>query len=457
MIASSAALPLLGNHEVLATADEVRASARRQTSFGTWAIGLIVGLCFLSTEHNPSVSLHNDFALTAEEMQTDAGGGNTVRRVAFFLIAATGVVAGLGTGGRWRPRPVMLALLLAATIWPALSIAWTDDFSLTLRRLIVFVFCVVGGWGLSRRLSPREYCAIAVCVCGASLGLGVLAEIAQGTFRPWSGGYRFAGTLHPNTQGLYLTTLCLASFALLKTGSRRRVVLTAALLIGVAFVVLTKSRTSTAGVLLGLGTLAFLRSRYPALPVVAALFAGWGVAGMALVGHVLQIDFVSEIKQIALMGRAEQAESLTGRLPIWTELARYVDERFWLGWGYEAFWTPDRIDRVSTAVEWGVREAHSAYLETILSVGAVGLALLLALVTGGLLRGAWQFRIADDPRAGCVCALLTYGLLNSFTESGMTMPLFPTFWLGVGLWSLTRDRPCPSDPIPVKLSSALAI
>jgi hypothetical protein len=52
--------------------------------------------------------------------------------------------------------------------------------------------------------------------------------------------------------------------------------------------------------------------------------------------------------------------------------------------------------------------------------------------------------------------LLTYGLLNSFTESGMTMPLFPTFWLGVGLWSLTRDRLCPSDTVVVKTSSALA-
>ncbi len=399
MIASSLALPLSGNLDAISTADGDRVGTKRTTSIATVAIGLLVGLCFLSTEHNPSVSLHNDFALTAEEMQAEAGGGNAVRRVAFFLIAATGIVAGLGATGRYRIRPVMLALLLAATIWPALSLAWTDDLALTLRRLIVFAFCVVGGWGLSRRLSPREYCAIAVCVCGVSLGLGVLAEIAQGTFRPWSGDtdsrgrcIRTPGTvsndavpgLVRSAQDGIAAAPCVDDGAVDRRRVRR----------------VDQVAHLDGGVLLGLGTLAFLRSRYPALPVVAALFAGWGVAGLALVGHVLQIDFVSEIKQVALMGRAEQAESLTGRLPIWTELSRYVDERFWLGWGYEAFWTPDRIDRVSTAVEWGVREAHSAYLETILSVGAIGLALLLALVTGGLLRGAWQFRIADDPRAG---------------------------------------------------------
>jgi exopolysaccharide production protein ExoQ len=418
-----------------------RVVAHERSGWSTFVIGLVIGLCFLATEHKTTVSVYDDFALSAEEMQTQAEGGNTIRRVAYLTLAAVGVFAGLGATGQWHIRPVMRALLLAVAVWPALSLAWTDDASLTLRRLFVYLFCVVGAWGLSRRLSPREYCQIAVCVCGVSLGLGVLTELAQGTFRPWSGGHRFAGTLHPNTQGLYLTTLCLAAYALLRTGSRRQHVLIAALLVGLLFVVLTKSRTSTAGVLLGLATLAFVRSRFPMLPLVGAMCVGWGVMGLALVGHLLQIDFISEIKQIALMGRAEQAESLTGRLPIWTELSRYVDERFWLGFGYEAFWTPDRIDRVSTAVEWGVREAHSAYLETILSVGAIGLGLLLALVTAGLLRGAWQFRIADDPRAGCVCALLTYGLLNSFTESGMTMPLFPTFWLGVGLWSLSRDCP----------------
>ena len=40
-------------------------------------------------------------------------------------------------------------------------------------------------------------------------------------------------------------------------------------------------------------------------------------------------------------------KSLTGRMPIWTELMRYVDRRPLTGYGYESFWTAENIEDLS--------------------------------------------------------------------------------------------------------------
>lgn len=72
--------------------------------------------------------------------------------------------------------------------------------------------------------------------------MGFFAELALGTFRPWSSSRRFSGTLHPNTQGLNLTVLCLCS-ALLARESGRPSKYWAPFAVGVAFLILTKLRS----------------------------------------------------------------------------------------------------------------------------------------------------------------------------------------------------------------------
>jgi exopolysaccharide production protein ExoQ len=459
---SAAALTLASDQAATAAPNVPMLAEQSATSSSRWILALsavLIGLCFLLTEHSRSVALHNDFSLSADDMQAQADGGNAIRRLCFLFVAGWGCVVACATR---RVAPLRLSALLPVIglllAWCALSIVWSHAPGFTLRRLMVLGCLAMGAFGLARALSGADLCRLAILVCGVSLGLGILNELSLGTFRPWSGGYRFSGTLHPNTQGLYLTTLCTAAYALVRTGSpatsRARVVACwSVILVGLCFLVLTKSRTSTAGVFLSLGTLALLRSRIHPAALVGCFAAAWWLLGGALVCHLWQIDPLAELKQLLLMGRAEQAESLTGRIPIWTELAPFLTERFWMGWGYDSFWTPDHIDHVSTRVEWGVREAHSAYIETLLSVGVIGLGLLLTMTAVGLSQAAWRFRRQARPAAGVTAGLLVYGLLNSFTESGMTMPLFPTFLLGAMLWQTALEGTDESSVAGVNTSS----
>ena len=69
--------------------------------------------------------------------------------------------------------------------------------------------------------------------------------------------------------------------------------------------------------------------------------------------------------------------SLTGRIPLWSELMVSVEQHPLLGQGFGAFWTPANIDRVSADQGWGISAAHSAYVDVLLALGAVGLVLYL--------------------------------------------------------------------------------
>ena len=161
-------------------------------------------------------------------------------------------------------------------------------------------------------------------------------------------------------------------------------------------------------------------------------------------------DLEGELGRAALLGREEQAESLTGRLPIWNELAPFASERFVLGYGYDSFWTPPRIDHVSNELQWPIREAHSAYLDMILSVGIVGLLILLTAVAFALYRAAERYLRTDEPTYGFLFGLLLFGLVNSGTESIMQMPLCVPFLVCCGMTQLAL---APQTPVATRLTS----
>ena len=318
---------------------------------------------------------------------------------------------------------------------------------------------------MARALDARRIVWLGVLLPAAYLGLGVLAELSLGNFRPWAGDYRFAGTMHPNTQGLTLASMVAGAFVLWRAdrrGAGRAVPpggprprrtgrwLPALIAAGALFTFLTKSRTSAAGLILCLGLLGAIAA--PPRWRLGALVAGGTVGGGALLLALsCGADPLGGALDAATLGRKEQISSLTGRHEIWEEVGRFVDRRPLAGWGYDTFWTPDHVATVSENCGWGLREAHSAYRDVLLSVGQVGLGLLVPALlwawAAAALRYARGERLAEgrpgrpgvgagDPLAGYVAGLLAVGLLNAFTESAMTMVLFTPFLICCGIAKL---------------------
>lgn len=421
------------------------ATARHEDfSFLTVAFFLLTAV-FLSTEHDPRVSLHESYTQSQEEMEAAAGGGNLLRRLAFFAIAGCGLY-GLFTVTKRQAGELPQAghklqftgplgyILLVFLGWCTLSVLWSNEPGMTVRRLLVVYCFALGAAGVGRKLTTRQLAWLAMSMSSVMLTFGFCSELVMGTFRPWASDYRFSGSLHPNIQGLNLATLCLSSFCLWRA-ERNKPWLLLFFAAGFLFLFLTKSRTSCAGVLLALAPLWLLRANGPIQ--FTALCGGVGMLAMGACLSILSgYDLEGELGQAALLGRQEQAESLTGRLPIWTELAPFVEDQFWLGYGYDSFWLPTRIDQVSNELQWPIREAHSAYIDMILSVGIIGLLILLMAIACALYRAGERYLRSGEATYGYLFGILLFGLVNAGTESIMQMPLCVPFLVCCGLTQL---------------------
>ena len=406
--------------------------APRSLFIGT---ALAIGLAFFVATHDTHVSLAVAYTQNAEEMELATAGGNTLRRVAFLMLGGWGTVLLAAGKHRFCIDPLLgcsLALLLGLT---GCSFLWADDPTMCLRRLFVLGCCAITALGAARAFSLREICWLAVGVIGLLTAVGIMAELRHGTFRPWAGDYRFAGTVHPNTQGPTLATFCLAALALTKDDRRHRVWLVSAAAAAFGLLLLTKSRTTAAAVLASLGAVQLAR-----LPLankfVAAAGLAWLGAVSLLVVWFCGLDPLTDFRDVLLLGRTDEADTLSGRAFIWPEVLSFANERLWLGYGYEDFWTAGRIEAISAELGWGLREAHNAYLEILLALGLVGVVSSLLVVATGLTASVRRWRHTNDAAYMLPIGLLVFGLLNAIFESGMVAISLVPFLLGCCLMHL---------------------
>jgi O-antigen ligase len=149
-----------------------------------------------------------------------------------------------------------------------------------------------------------------------------------------------------------------------------------------------------------------------------------------------------ELSSMVFMGRTENAVTLSGRIPLWTELVPYISKSPLLGYGFETFWTTEHIRDISGRLYWAAQEAHSAYLESVLHTGLVGAGLVLLLVFAGMAVSGKRYMTTKVAGYGFVFGLLVFGLIDGAFESGMVRAGYGSFVLGCGLMhlALRRDR-----------------
>ena len=367
----------------------------------TWIAIILVGAVFFLVGHDFRVSTFEDYAPWSASDGSLQSGGNMAKGLALSLIGVFGLYLLLRREGKplrligWLPAA--MAFYLA---WAAMSVLWSEAPCLSCRKIAVLMFCVFGALGFARQFRPRDIVLMAMVIPAVYLALGIIAELSLGTFRPFSSGYRFSGTAHPNTQGAMLATLCMASFCYARfvprDDMRPRNYIWALFSLGLVFLLLTKSRTSCAAAAVSLAALWLiglsLRTR-----LLLLLSAGFIGCAAFLGGMMLGFDVDDAVARAVLLGRENESAKLTGRIPIWNELLGYVADRPLQGFGYEAFWTEEHIESVSEEMQWPLREAHNAYLDSTLSVGLIGTAALALIVAIGLFLSARNYRAAADP------------------------------------------------------------
>lgn len=310
----------------------------------------------------------------------------------------------------WLIFPALLALLAIA------SAAWSLDPLLTLRRSLPFALAgLYGFWFATRYSLTRQLdllrltmlalsvATIAIVLLDPALGL----DHSPGHAGDWKGIFTqknacgrmmvlaTATVLCDTTRSLFrpgpLAALGLFLFILFMSGSRGAWMIEAALLI--LFALLGFARHSGQRLRLALAA---------AIPLAVAAIA---VVSILDFGHLAP-----------LVGRDP---TLTGRTAIWTQVALFIVQRPWFGFGYDAFWRGMQGPsfQIAAAVHFIVAHAHNGFLEIALELGVAGFLLFaVSWIRGWIaLWPLWQRGVIQ--RIAWPLAILVLILLYDLDEN----------------------------------------
>ena len=320
---------------------------------------------------------------STDEITAGVAEGSLVHRIAVLslgLFAIVSFVRHRDDGGIRIDGPLGWILLTFA-VWALVSPIWASDLALTLRRLVIFAIFCIAAVAVARRLSSRELVLWTFFSTTLFLAVGVFAELFLGTFRPFASGYRFAGTLHPNVQGVNCALLVLSGVAAADVERHRRPIFRIGAVLGFVFLNLTVSRTALAASLLALAAyFGVTASRAAKIVLASALSISprHSAIGSRRCAHSRhsRAPLYSEGMILAVTGSMAKW-ALGGMRQICSQTSNYWLRLWWL-------WDPERINRISGATNWGVGAAliYVSRLPPSSRASWVFMAYILALLVG---------------------------------------------------------------------------
>ncbi len=406
---------------------------------------IILFVAFFAFEQDLRTSTYVDFVAETDVREEWTEGGNRSRQLGAFALAGFGMICLLLKS----PRQLRLcdSLTIVAGVYVSYILAsywWSIDPDLTRRRLLVLAFFGIAVMGMAKRFSPQVIAEITMVMMTAYLLTGVATELSLGTFRPWSGEHRFAGTTHPNSQAGYMVILCLSAWCVSQRPGPFRALAIPIMVAGFMFLLLTRSRTSLAGFVLAFtvaNTIASDKWKYFRVVFALSWLVVMGLILLLLAGF----DPTQMGSELFNMGRrdttTEEAGSLTGRLPLWELMWDYIDQSPWWGHGYAAFWTNEHFMEVANEIEWAPANSHSSYIECLLDLGIFGLIIMVIGLIVILFRLALRCANKMDPACTFAFAIFLYALTFSVTEASLLSPSMITFLLACSVASQLIFQP----------------
>jgi len=377
--------------------------------------------------------------------------GSAIDRAVYLCLIAMSLVILIRRKFDWTGFVKGNAWLAAFLCFALISVIWSDypfiAFKRWIRDLGIFlaIFVVISSphpmesasWVLRRVF----YLLIPLSV----VFVKYLPHLAR-EYDQWSGQGYFIGVA---TSKNMLGVLCMVSilFFLSDTLARwpqrdqpRRgaVLLVNGFFLAMSIWLLSLADSATSTVCLLLGSIIVIAACVPPVrsrPMILAILVPSGIVVYALLQFALGVDLIALVSQA--VGRSSD---LTGRTAIWNAVLSAGANPI-IGAGYETFWLGPRLEWVwSRAV--GVNTAHNGYLDVYLSLGAIGLTLMVGFLFSGYVKIAGRF--LSDPTLGSFgLAIWTILLFYNVTESALRLNIL---WVVFLLMAVTLRNPVPSAP-----------
>lgn len=386
-----------------------------------WLVFLFLAVAFFLSSHDPTGAQRtlDDYNRPQDEIVQGVSSGSTVREIALLALGAAGALSLVSYSAPRRLRSTGFAASVLCTfaVWSTVSVLWADDFQLSIKRLVAFAILCLAAVAIVRMLSLREIVIWILFTTAAFLMIAIVLEISAGAFQPWTSGYRFAGTQHPNDEGIECGLLVLSGLAASRLEKQRRRIYLSFAGAGMVFLLLTQSRTS-------------LIATFVSVAAYLTLSGGAASKKLVLISSIIATSLVvatlaSGLSPLLMSSLSKQrdgdesVESFAGRTQIWQDVTQYILQRPLTGHGYGSFWTPEHINSISDEEKWGVPDSHSTYIDYLLTIGAVGLIMYLACLIQGLWRSLSLSHGTLNRAIPFLTAILIFGVIDGFFESAM--------------------------------------
>ncbi|MFN0191986.1 MAG: O-antigen ligase family protein [Aestuariivirga sp.] len=314
----------------------------------------------------------------------------------------------------FRENWILLFLVALAFV----SSAWSADPALTFRRSAVLAVTTAFALYLVSRFAPAEIMKLVVLsfgIAGMSSLLFVLVDPSLAIEVDERGAALRGVFVQKNVFGEFM--LFGGAAALILAASRTHRAGIYYLLVYFLAMALTVLSNSVTYIVIG-----FLLIPVVVIAVIKRRVSRlhFGMTGIVAFAIILLLSVTLASDPDTVLGLLARDRTLTGRTEVWQAVWEYIQMRFWLGYGYGAFWdgwmAPGHDIRMLIGA---YPHAHNGWLDLWLSLGAIGVAFMAASFLGALCRTIRNFGRGDEVTTLISVVFLIAILLLTPVENGL--------------------------------------
>jgi O-antigen ligase len=421
------------------------------------AVAVVVGAAILLVVAADVSALALFLVLTMFVSSLSLGPGLAIGRVAGPMALAVLLLYVLERGtNNLRVNSLMVVVFLYG-LWTLLSVYWAVDSGLVYTSTFSYLIAVV--YMFTFAILVRNTTQILAIFATFAVGSFLFGIAAFAAFYTSSASERSAGLVgDPNFFAVYQVLALPPTLVLAAREKRPGVRLVYLTIVGVILLSVVSSLSRTGLVALSAVIVAslilpwriFFRNPAQKLTYVVLLIVASSVAVAAG-----SANFIARAQSILDPGSAS-GDRGAGRLDLWRAAVRGWEERPWIGLGASNFQarsldllqTTPGVNTRASYVHAG-REVHNAYLEELVGLGVIGLALwvTVVLLTGWYFGAAFRrARARGDPlleriSLALLVSLLGFALSSIFLSNQLSRALWILVGLALALDVMTRRLP----------------
>jgi len=346
--------------------------------------------------------------------------GSPVDQAVFLALYVAALVVLVRRRLPWSGVIAANLSITAFFLYGLVSVVWSDFPWTALKRFvkvlehIVMVLVVLTEANPAQAMDALVRRFLTTTVLLSVLFLKYYPEFGR-AFDNWTGQpFNTGATTDKNALGhicllgtiFYMSSLLSKAHQEVSRSTKGRMLVDIGLLAAVLWLLeIANAKTALICSIVGMVSVAVLtRTQLGKSPV--AVFVGV----VSLVGLSAVLDSAFNLREIGIEA-LDRNPTLTDRTFVWEDVLAMPNNAL-VGTGFESFWLGPRVEELWQKYWWHPNQAHNGYIETYINLGAIGVALLLIMLTAALFRSLGAMRDGDPFGAVRFSLILAIAIFN---------------------------------------------